>query len=275
MSKDAMDAITAARLKGVRMVGEAIVASISVPHDKMWHPDFDTAASHTLSPPLRSAAHVAALQAGLAQGFLACVGSDHAAFNSSQKRLGRHDFRDIPVSGNGIEERFVVTWSVLVGSGLAPATRFVEVTSTAAAKMWGLYPRKGHIAAGSDADIVVFDPKDSTTFSAKTHHSAIDTSLWEGYTASGRVLTTVSRGRVVWDAGTLVGIAERRGSGRFVPAGTFGSLYDGLDISARVADATTYPAERYGTVPVKRDGDGGGAPVEEGAGTHADSHAEL
>ena len=81
--------------------------------------DFDSAAKNTLSPPLRSAAHVAALQQGLARGLLHLVGSDHASFNTTQKRLGREDFRDIPVSGNGIEERMVVTYDAIVASGLA------------------------------------------------------------------------------------------------------------------------------------------------------------
>ncbi len=110
MSADGMHEIAAARARGQRVAGEAIAASISVDHSGMWHEDFDTAAKFTLSPPLRPRSHVDALARGLAGGALQLVGTDHAAFNSTQKRLGRHDFREIPLSGNGIEERLHVTW---------------------------------------------------------------------------------------------------------------------------------------------------------------------
>lgn len=251
MSKDAMDEITAARDRGVRMVGEAIVASISVPHDKMWDPDFNTAATFTLSPPLRSRHHVDALARGLAAGRLHLVGSDHAAFNTTQKRLGRQDFREIPVSGNGIEERLTVTYDVLVNTGLASASDVVRVCSTEAAMLWNLYPRKGVIQPGSDADVVLFDPRQRQVLSAKTHHSRIDTSLWEGRAVVGKVVMTVSRGRVVYEQDALTPAAAPH-TGRFVPAPPFGKLYQGLATHAAVRDAVTHPPHVYGAVPVAR-----------------------
>ena len=234
MSKDALDEITAARARGVRMVGEAITASISVPYDGMWAPEFDEAAKNTLSPPLRSREHVSALAKALAAGLLSHLGSDHAAFNSTQKRLGRYDFRDIPVSGNGIEERLVVTWDAIVASGLASPSDFVRVTSTAAAQIFNLYPRKGRIEAGSDADVVLFDPEARQVLSARTHHSRIDTSLWEGRTVAGRVDLTISRGRIVFDNGKLNLLP---GTGRFVAVKPFGGLYHGLKIRRATRDA--------------------------------------
>jgi dihydropyrimidinase len=249
MSKDAMDEITAARERGVRMVGEAIVASISVPHDGMWDPDYDTAAKFTLSPPLRSRKHVEALARGLATGRLHLVGSDHAAFNTTQKRLGLTDFRETPVSGNGIEERLTVTYDVLVNSGLATPSDVVRVCSTEAAQTFNLYPRKGVIQVGSDADVVVFDPRERQVLSAKTHHSRIDTSLWEGREVTGKVVLTISRGRIVYKDGA---ITAQPGTGRFVPAPPFGKLYQGLDTYARVKDEVNYPASVYGAVPVER-----------------------
>ncbi len=112
MSSDGAAEIAAARARGQRgVVGETIVAAISVDHTGLWHPEFDTAAKFTLSPPLRPRAHVEALAKALAGGAgVHLVGTDHASFNSTQKRLGRHDFRNIPLSGNGIEERLHVTW---------------------------------------------------------------------------------------------------------------------------------------------------------------------
>lgn len=287
MSRDALDAITAARARGVRMVGEAITASISVPHDRMWSPEFDVAAAHTLSPPLRSAEHVAALRSALAAGLLHTLGSDHAAFNSTQKRLGRADFRDIPVSGNGIEERLTVAYDALVATGLAGVTDWVRATSTEAARIFSLYPAKGRLAAGSHADVALFDPQATQTLSAATHHSRIDTSLWEGRTVRGRVVATLSRGRVVYSfaeggRGGLAPEAGLRGTGRFVPVAPFGSLYDGL--ATRVARRDEDEYGRFGKAPVVREGDAeaaaaaqGGAAAAAGgtAQKHQQPHAEL
>ena len=240
----------------LRMVGEAITASVSVPHDRMWDQNFDVAAAHTLSPPLRSRSHVAALQRALAAGAgVHLVGSDHAAFNTTQKALGRADFRDIPVSGNGIEERLSVVWDVLVNGGLGSPSDVARLTSTEAAQIFNLHPAKGVIAPGSDADIVLFDPAGSTTFSAATHHSRIDTSLWEGYTMAGKVAATLSRGRVVYTAAG--GLAGPPGSGRFVASRPFGKLYAGLAARGGAKDRMEFPAGAYGPTPVAR-ADGGG-----------------
>ena len=179
------------------------------------------------------------------------VGTDHAAFNTSQKRLGVSDFREIPLSGNGIEERLHVTWDVLVNGGLASPSDFVRVTSTEAARIFNLYPRKGVLAPGSDADVILFDPAEVHTLSAKSAHGSIDTSLWEGRRVRGRVTHTVSRGRVLWADGVL---DVPRGTGRFVPAAPFGSLYSGASAEQMLAaqQATDFPADTLGAWPVQR-----------------------
>jgi dihydropyrimidinase len=219
------------RSRGQRVVGEASVASISVDHSGMWHPDYDVASKFTLSPPLRPRRHVDALARGLAGGALQLVGTDHAAFNTTQKRLGRHDFREIPLSGDGIEQRMHVTWDVLVNGGLASPSDFVRVTSTEAARIFNLYPRKGVIAAGSDADVVVFDPAEAHVLGAAAAHGATDTCLWEGRRVTGRVTHTVSRGRLVWADGVLT---LPRGTGRFVPTAPFGALYTGATTERKI-----------------------------------------
>ena len=254
MSADGMAEIAAARARGQKVVGEAIVASISVDHSGMFDADYDSAARFTLSPPLRPRSHVDALARGLAGGALQLVGTDPAAFNTTQKRLGRHDFREIPLSGNGIEERLHVTWDVLVNSGMASPSDFVRVTSTEAARIFNLYPRKGVLAAGSDADVIIFDPAEEHTLSAATAHGAIDTSLWEGRRVRGRVTHTLSRGRLLWADGVL---NVPRGTGRFVPAAPFGSLYSGAyaDDMLAAQRATDFPAEALGVWPVAREGD--------------------
>ena len=260
MSRDGMEEIAAARARGQRVAGEAITASISVDHSGMWDPDFDTAAKFTLSPPLRPREHVTALARGLAGGALQLLGTDHAAFNTSQKRLGRHDFRELPLSGNGIEERLHVAWEVLVNGGLASPSDFVRVTSTEAARIFNLYPRKGVVAEGSDADVIVFDPQEQHTLTAAGAHGAIDTSLWEGMRVTGRVTVTVSRGRVLWESEGDVLRCER-GTGRFVPARPFGSLYAGASPTqqAAAAQARDFPAELLGAAPVRRAGDAAAA----------------
>jgi dihydropyrimidinase len=160
----------------------------------------------------------------------------------------------------------------LVNGGLASASDFVRVTSTEAARIFNLYPRKGVLAVGSDADVIVFDPNEVHTLSAKTAHGRSDTSLWERRAVRGRVVSTVSRGRLLWHEGVLHA-EEARGSGRFVPVRPFGGLYDGL-LPLREAAATA--AARDFPPPVRRAGDedaGAGAEEEAGASGAAASSA--
>ena len=162
------------------------------------------------------------------------------------------DFRETPLSGNGIEERLHVAWDVLVNGGLASRPDFVRVTSTEAARICGLYPRKGVVAAGSDADVIVFDPNEAHVLSARTAHGAMDTSLWEGRAVRGRVTHTLSRGRMLWADGQL---RVSRGTGRFVPTAPFGALYAGADVAAQRAARLRrdFPPEALGDTPVARD----------------------
>ncbi len=153
-----------------------------------------------MSPPIRKqAVDGVALRHALASGLLHLVGTDHAVFNSTQKAAGRDDFRRIPNGVNGIEERMHVTWELMVNSGLMSPSDFVRVTSTAAAKIFNIYPRKGTISVGSDADVILLDPTVQHTLSAATHHSRVDMNVFEGMNITGKVVTTISRGRIVWN----------------------------------------------------------------------------
>lgn len=226
MSIDALEEVAKARKEGQRVIGEPVASGLALNESWMWHPDFDVAARYVMSPPIRGAEHGEALRKALARGVLQLVATDHAVFNRQQKAAGRADFRKIPNGVNGLEERMHVVWETMVNSGLMTPSDFVRVTSTAAAQTFNLYPRKGLIAAGSDADIILIDPTQEHVISASTHHSRIDSNIYEGMHIKGKVTVTISRGRVLWENGKL---RATPGSGRFIPLPPFGPLFHGLD----------------------------------------------
>ena len=176
------------------------------------------AAKYVLTPPLRDKGHQEDLWGGLRRGDLQIVSTDHSPWRfADQKSLGRDDFSKIPNGGPSIENRFSMLYTAGVTSGLLSMNRFVDVFSTAAAKRFGMYPRKGTIAAGSDADVVIFDPDEETTISAQTHHMNVDYSMFEGMRVKGVPQTVISRGRVIVENGEYLGSP---GDGRFLERGT-------------------------------------------------------
>lgn len=245
MSGSASAEVAAARSRGARVIGETVTSAIALEESVLWNKNFTLAAQYVMSPPIRSAASGAQVRQALAGGILQVLGTDHAVFNSTQKAAGRHDFRVIPNGVNGIEERLHVAWQELVVSGMMPPTEFVRAVSTAAAHAFNVYPQKGVIAPGSDADVIIFDPDEEHVISATTHHSRMDTNVYEGRRVQGRVATTISRGRVVWHQREL---SVERGSGRYVPLRTGGPLFAGLE--AREAGVMA----AYGGAPVRREG---------------------
>lgn len=151
-----------------------------------------------------------------------------------------------------------MAWQELVNSGLLTPSDFVRVTSTAAAQAFNLYPRKGVVAAGSDADVIVLDPGAEHVLSASTHHSRMDTNIYEGVAVRGRVVTTVSRGRVVWHGGALNVTAGS--GGRFLALPTHGPLFEGLGAQRAWEAGEEFP---YGPAPVRRQGDAPARPSRE------------
>lgn len=250
MGREAAEEVARARARGARIVGETVAAAIALEESALWHPNFTVAAQFVMSPPIRSRASGAAVRAALASGALQVLATDHAAFNSTQKAAGAADFRRIPNGVNGLEERLHVAWEELVNSGLATRTEFVRAVSTAAARAFNAYPRKGLVAPGSDADVVVFDPDAVHVISAATHHSAMDTNVYEGKRIRGKVVTTVAGGRVVWHEGRLH--VARGVGGRYVGLPTGGPLFEGLGRREEEAFAA------YGGAPVRREASGGG-----------------
>ena len=168
-----------------------------------------------MSPPIRPAGqgHQEALWGGLAAGMLDTVGTDHCPFTMEQKRIGRDDFTRSPTAPPGIEDRLALLYTYGVCDGRFDLQRMVAVGSTNPARIFGLYPRKGEIAVGSDADLVLYDPAGTSVRSAKTHHSRCDRNPYEGIAVKGRATHVVVNGRVAFADGRL---DVEPGAGRFL-----------------------------------------------------------
>ncbi|MGA1832075.1 dihydropyrimidinase [Rhizobium wenxiniae] len=211
--EQAHEAIRRARQNGMRVYGEPLIQHLTLDESEYFDKDWDHSARRVMSPPFRNKQHQDSLWAGLASGSLQCVATDHCAFTTDQKRYGLGDFRKIPNGTGGLEDRLPMLWTYGVATGRITMNEFVAVTSTNIAKILNLYPRKGAILVGADADLVVLDPKKSKTISAKTQQSAIDYNVFEGKQVTGLPRYTLSRGVVVVDDGT---IKSREGHGQFV-----------------------------------------------------------
>jgi dihydropyrimidinase len=209
----ALQAVAEARDAGQNVFAETCPQYLYLTLDDLARPDFE-GAKFVCSPPLRTPDHGAALWRGLRTNDLSIVSTDHCPFCfKEQKELGRGDFAKIPNGIPGVEHRMdLLHQGVVAGEITLP--RWVETCSTTPARMFGLYPRKGTIAVGSDADIVVYDPAARQTLSAGTHHMNVDYSAYEGMEITGKVAVTISRGRVVVADGEFRGPA---GHGSFLP----------------------------------------------------------
>ena len=218
MSHEAADAIAKGRREGKLCWGEPIAAGLGTDGTNCFNEDWRHAAAYVMGPPLRPDATVKThLIKALAAGELACVGTDNCTFNSDQKALGKDDFRGIPNGVNGIEDRMSVVWEKGVKSGRMTRKQFVAATSTTGAKVFNLYPRKGRIDVGSDADLVVWEDV-PRIISKDTHHHAVDFNIFEGMKVHGVAHTTISRGKVVWQNGKLL---TTNGDGQFIPRPPF------------------------------------------------------
>jgi dihydropyrimidinase len=229
---ESAEAIARARARGQRVFGEVLAGHLVVDESVYRNPDFATAAAHVMSPPFREKSHQEVLWRSLQAGNLQTTATDHCTFCAPQKAAGREDFRKIPNGCGGIEERMTVVWDAGVNTGRLTSSEFVAVTSANAAKIFNLYPRKGVVAAGSDADLVLWDPEGTRTISAKTHRSRVDYNVFEGRTVTGVPTHTVSQGKVVYARGDL---RAERGAGRYLERPAFAPVFAALGRKARLA----------------------------------------
>lgn len=210
---DALKKVQEARDYGVPAFAETCPQYLFLDHTFYEKPEFE-GAKYVMTPPLRDKANQKELWNGLRMNDLQVISTDHCPFCfKEQKELGRDDFSKIPNGGPGVEDRMSLVFNGGVVEGRISLNRFVELTSTNAAKIFGLFPRKGTIAVGSDADIVIFDPEKKKTISADTHHMNVDYSCYEGFEVQGVTETVLSRGKVIIEQGKYVGKA---GDGSFV-----------------------------------------------------------
>ena len=175
--------------------------------------DWDHAAGRVMSPPFRNKKHQDSLWAGLQSGTLSVVATDHATFTRAQKRMGAKNFTQIPNGTGGLEDRMPVLWTSGVNTGRLTKEEFVAATSTNIAKILNMYPRKGVVRAGADADIVIWDPKGTKTITAKKQISRIEYNVFEGFKCTGVPRTVISRGKIAWDQGDM---RAKAGDGDFV-----------------------------------------------------------
>jgi dihydropyrimidinase len=214
----AADAISDGRKRGLAIYGETCPQYLVCDETDYDRPDF-AGANYVMSPPLRAKWNQNVLLRKLKNSELQTFGSDHCSFNNcGQKELGRDDFSKIPNGAPTIEDRFSILWHFGVNAGVISPNQFVALASTNAAKLFGLFPRKGTIAVGADGDVVVWDPAVARTISARDHHMNVDNNIFEGIAVRGKARHVFSRGSTIVDDGSFTGSA---GYGRFVKARPF------------------------------------------------------
>ena len=228
----------------MRVYGEPLVQHLTLDESVYFVDDWNHAAQRVMSPPFRDKGHQDSLWAGLQAGSLQVVATDHCAFTTRQKQMGLKGFPMIPNGTGGLEDRLAVLWTRGVETGRLTKEEFVAVTSTNVAKILNIYPRKGALVVGADADIVVWDPNRSKTISAKTQQSAIDYNVFEGKQVTGLPRFTLTRGVVAIEENT---VKTREGHGKFVARQPFPAVNRALsawkEITApRKVERTGIPA---------------------------------
>jgi len=223
--EQAHEAIRRARQNGIRAYGEPLIQHLTLDESEYSNPDWDHAARRVMSPPFRDKKHQDSLWAGLAAGSLQVVATDHCAFTTEQKRYGVGDFTKIPNGTGGLEDRMPMLWTYGVETGRLTMNEFVAVTSTNIAKILNVYPNKGALLEGSDADIVVWDPAKEKTITVATQQSAIDYNVFEGKQVKGLPRYVMTRGVVSIEDGD---VKTREGHGQFVAREPFQAVNTAL-----------------------------------------------
>lgn len=223
--KEAMEAVRDAFQKGIAAYGETCSHYLVLDTDNLAEPNFE-GAKYVCSPALRSKEHRDALWEAVRNGWLKCVSSDHCGFDwKEQKHLGKDDFTKIPNGAPGLENRLGILWTYGVETGKISRQRFVDLFTTAPAKINGLFPRKGTIAVGSDADIVIFDPSWKGIMTVENSLQGVDYCAFEGMEQIGRVEKVYLRGKLTVENNKFIG---KEGQGEFIKGDPFGLAYENL-----------------------------------------------
>jgi len=221
-SADALEKVSEARDKGLPVFAETCPQYLLLSVEDLDRPNFE-GAKYVFTPPLREKWHQDKLWEGLRKNTLQVVSTDHCPFCfKEQKEMGRDNFAKIPNGGPGVENRLQLIHHHGVNHKRISLNRWVEIVSTTPAKIFGLYPRKGTIAVGSDADVVIWDPNKEITLSAKTHHMRVDYSMFEGFKVKGDAETVLSRGEIIVNKNTWLGKAGR---GSFIKRDTYAGAW--------------------------------------------------
>jgi dihydropyrimidinase len=219
---ESAEAIPPARARGLRVYGEVLAGHLVVDESVYRNPNFVSAAAHIMSPPFRSAADQNSLRNGLRSGLLHTTSTDHCIFCALQKAMGESDFIEIPNGCGGIEERMAVIWDSGVNTGRLTPSEFVQITSANAARIFNIHARKGFIAAGADADIVVWDPNAAKTFSSRTLFSKGDFNIFDGRTVRGYPTHAIAGGRLAFARGEPM---AEQGRGNYVRRAPFSKMF--------------------------------------------------
>ena len=239
--EESHEAIRRAKQAGKRVWGEPLIQHLTLDESEYFNQDWDHAARRVMSPPFRDKKHQDSLWAGLQSGSLSVVATDHCAFTTEQKRYGVGDFTKIPNGTGGLEDRMPMLWTHGVETGRLTPNEFVAVTSTNIAKILNIYPKKGAVLVGADADLVVWDPTKEKTITADTQQSAIDYNVFEGKHVKGLPRYTLTRGAVAVNDGE---VQTKEGHGKFVKREANGSVNKAL--SSWKALSNPQPVKRTG-----------------------------
>jgi dihydropyrimidinase len=232
---EAAEAIARARARGQRVYGEVLAGHLVIDDSVYRDPDFAYAAGHVMSPPFRPKGNQEFLWRGLQSGSLHTTATDHCTFCAAQKAAGKDHFAKIPNGCGGVEERLAVIWDAGVNTGRLTPSEFVAITSANTAKLFNIYPQKGSVSVGADADLVVWDPEGTKTLSVKTQFSKGDFNIFEGRTVRGIPSHTVSQGKLVFVQGDL---RAERGVGRYIKRPAFSAHFHAAQLRAQALQPT-------------------------------------